>query len=161
MCTMTGSVGGQGSPAGSTTICSSAGLPGTHGLPINDPLGVAVAVPGTLHAMESQTPIRELTPFPVTLSGQPGDFTAILGSVVPDTSFQFDLQGQLLVAVPFLLMIMGTVPASGSLSQSLAFPDLGPGVESALLFTQPLFLGTDGSLTLGSPFTAIVLDGAF
>ena len=57
--------------------------------------------------------------------------------------------------------LVGTVPASGLLEITTAFPDLGPGVESATLFTQPLFLGTGGALTLGAPYTVTVLDSAF
>ncbi len=42
-----------------------------------------------------------------------------------------------------------------------AFQDLGPGVEAIQFFTQPLFVDTTGFVTLGSPFTAVVLDSAF
>lgn len=152
-----GGFGGSPSPFG----CTDTGDLGADGQAYDDPLGLTSPVPGTAHALTALSPVREFQPLDLDLVGDPGDLAAVLGAALPGTSWQPGANGQLLVGVPFQVRIVGTVPASGLLELTTAFPDLGPGVEHVTLFTQPLFLGTGGALTLGAPHTAVVLDSGF
>ena len=65
------------------------------------------------------------------------------------------------VLPPVFLAGLGVVGPSGTIEASLPAPELPAGLESAVLFTQPVHLGADTSVELSTPSAILVLDEAF
>ncbi len=78
--------------------------------------------------MQANSPLRELDSFTVDLVGEAGELAAVLASVGTDTSFQAGAQGQLLLAAPFQVRLIGTLPG-GELS--LGAPSTAVVLDSA------------------------------
>ena len=154
-----GGAGGPGALPG--PVCAAGGPAGSTGAALSTPSGSSVSIAGVAPALVAQTPIREFESFSVSLQGQPGSLAALLSSVSPASSWQPAALGQLLMDPSFSLRVVGPIPTGGSLDLVTAIPDLGPGIEGVRLFTQPLLAAPSGVLTLGSPFTAIVVDASF
>jgi hypothetical protein len=66
-----------------------------------------------------------------------------------------------LVALPALSIPLGAIPAGGSTSAGFTVQELGAGVESALLFLQPVLIAATGSIAVGTPAPLVLLDSSF
>ena len=143
-----GAVGACGQPAGSDAPA------------VVDASGGAAFFPGSARTGSVQSPVLSGTPATLTFDGLGGDLvflvaSPILGGAVPILSGPIALH----VGVPFLLLPLGTVPASGSLTVPLSAPSLPPGVESAHWFLQSA--GLAGGMTFDAgPSILTVLDPA-
>lgn len=158
---ITAAGGAGGAPSPDSLFCQGTGIGGATGAPLDVATANVTNLGGSAHAMQATSPLREFATFHLNLVGEPGELVAILASAGTDTLFEAGARGQFLLAAPFQVRLVGTLPGSGELDLLTAFPDLGPGVENVVLYTQPLFLAPGGELSLGAPFTAVVLDSAF
>jgi hypothetical protein len=102
----------------------------------------------------------------LVLQGVPGDSVELL--LGDDTAFQLStqlrgvstmLRARMGMAQPVLLL--GTLPASGSMTVNWNLGDLGSGVQDRVLHLQPAFTNPNGRVTLGTPQTLVLLDSAF
>jgi hypothetical protein len=62
---------------------------------------------------------------------------------------------------PMLVWVSGTADANGDFSDSITFPDLGPGVDGGLQFLQCICRDVVGNLYIGSNASVAVLDSSF
>jgi len=157
--TVAGGAGGQGGSSGFG--CFNPGIDGQVGANV---VGTSVVpVPGPHRTWASAVPVRELEPFVASVTATPGDWAALLWSAVPENAPVVGVPGQLLVSLgpPTNLRLLGVVPGGGVLALPAALPELGPGVESARVFTQLLVQAPGGELHLGAPLTLVALDAAF
>ena len=107
-------------------------------------------------------PLREFQSVNLSFHGAPGEQVYLLVGL--ETAVQWDplRLANLLIAPPqYRTLFLGTTNASGDLSKSLPFGDLGGTVQSQTYFLQPLFSGAGGAQQLGTPITLAVLDQAF
>lgn len=177
----TGTFGGNGG-SGFATWCSSilfrrlecsftggaAGLgPGGNGFP-----GAALewcpgtlprAFPGLARRLTATRVVRENGVATLQYDGQPGDQVEL--RVTYDTGFTLveGLRGVKLTRQPKpdLVLPVGTIGASGTLSVNWPLADLGAGVQSRIVFLQAVFTDTNGQSTLSSPAIVSVLDQSF
>lgn len=121
-----------------------------------------VVVAGTPRGFHMPVPAREGEPIELSFQGLPGDLAAVFFGLDSSTFWKAGFHGHLLLdfASPTVLVIFGTVPASGELIIPLAFDDLGPGLEAVLVPFQAAFRDTAGVVTLGPPVSQVIVDGA-
>src|SRR5678810_417015 len=103
-------------------------------------------------------PVREVASFPVTVQGRPGDRVYLYLS--SDTSFRYlpSARGVFLTQPSTPSVFLGTIGASGILSTTMSFPDLGPGVDSQNDYLQAAVQDATGSWTLTDLSSLVVLD---
>jgi hypothetical protein len=107
-------------------------------------------------------PLREMHSVNLTFHGAPGEQVYLLVGL--ETAVQWDplrLANFLIAPPQYRTLFMGTTNASGDLSKSPPFGDLGGTTQSRSYFLQPLFSGAGGAQQLGTPVTLAVLDSAF
>jgi hypothetical protein len=156
-CTEAAGTGG----AGGTDACGPGGMPGVDGSP-QRLTGTVDVFTGNARKLEMPTPVRESTPIPITLRGEPGE-TAYLG-MWGGARYLYSpsWSGVLLGAAPLIRRVrLGTIPASGVLDKHVALPDLGPGVEGTTYFFQAYFVSPSNVVTLASPAFVVALDSVF
>jgi hypothetical protein len=151
-----------------TTLAGGAGSTACGAEPVNGKSiesfgGVAEFLAGSAHGMTSAAPVREGQAIQATFNGVAGEcvFVAYAATDMPG-SYEPALAGPLLLGHPFVLLSLGTLPASGQIVYSTTLAELGPGVESVRLVSQPAFVDLAGAqVVLGAPSTIIGLDAAF
>lgn len=151
--------GAAGQLTGAPTGCF-----GQPGLAVSG--GSTVAIPQPALHVDVTSPIRELVPGSIVARAAPGDVVALYLSSQPAFSAPAGTIGLLLVqpAGTPRARVLGVVPPSGTLTVTIAWPELGPGVESGTRFLQVLRRGGSGgpgSVTLGGTVAVTVLDAAF
>jgi hypothetical protein len=107
--------------------------------------------------------VRDDDNIDVTLIGEPGDRVRVFFTLrrpIPPI-FLSVLDGPILVSPPLMRVSHGTLPASGMRSLSLPVGDLGPGVSSLVIYTQALFIGSQGELVMSEPTAVTLLDEGF
>jgi len=110
----------------------------------------------------AQNPLREFRSVSLSFHGAPGEQVYLLVGL--ETAVQWDplrLANFLIAPPQYRTLFVGTTNASGNLSRSLPFGDLGGATQSRTYFLQPLFSGAGGAQQLGTPVTLAVLDQAF
>jgi len=157
--TFMGGPGGQ--PGASVPSSCPEGQPGAAGPGLSG--SFAVEFPGLHRVLHAPSPVRELVPFPFTLSGEPGELTAILWSPETAHTSASPQSWPLLVSLspPAGLLMLGIIPPNGSLAMATTVPDLGAGVDSLRMFAQSIHQPSGGALTFGAPTAIVVLDASF
>jgi hypothetical protein len=108
---------------------------------------------------------RESTALALTIHGVAGDRAAL--AISRDTQFVFDplLQGVTLVGEPVPVatrfMILGTIPANGTLRTTLQLPAIPLTDPGRTLWLQLLTTSPSGASRVGSPLTVAVVDSSF
>jgi hypothetical protein len=156
-------VGGQRGVASCSIGC---GHDGNGGAPstVESPCVLDV-IPGFKRVLAAPTVVRELAPFTLSYQGQPGDEVGVFFGT--ETSFDYlpALNGVKMVATdhpPLIAAWLGIAdPITGRLSASLAFPDLGAGVQSKVVYLQAIAHTAQGTQLLGTPTALVVLDQSF
>ena len=121
----------------------------------------AILLPGESVVLVAPTHIREQTNLALEIAGTPGDLAWI--SLANDPLWVLDLthSGVLVQGPVARRLVLGTIPAGGTLQASLTFGALPGGVESQLLYFQALTRSSAGAITIGSPAVLTVLDASF
>jgi hypothetical protein len=170
--------GGQGGPAiqelgGAAVVVQDATLTGGPAGPGCPPGEVGEAVTlatGTLEMLASterthraSSPVRDDEAVVVSIAGQPGDMVWVFATPVPSTGVLKPFyDGVALVAPPLTRVGLGTLAASGTLVLTAPVGDLGPSVQSVVVYTQALFLdATSGRLVASEPTAVTLVDAAF
>ena len=79
----------------------------------------------------------------------------------PLASFVQALSGSILVAPPVLVLALGAIPPSGTLSATLPIGPLPAGVEALEFFGQSAYLDPSGAIVLGAASAVLLLDDSF
>lgn len=141
-------------------FCSSsypAGLPGVASVgPVNVLTGSARRLTATPVARETQT-------VTLTFTGVPGDRVELLRGDRPGFQYLAAARGVVLVqrTRPQLVQQLGTIGASGVLTQTFPVAELGAGVQSRLVWMQAAMIDGANQTTLSSPAAIVMLDSAF
>jgi hypothetical protein len=156
-------LGGQGGQWG----CGSfgCGQVGYDGLPTSVEAGSSLFVlTGSSRVLEAPTVVHEPPDtIRLTVHGIPGD--AVFVRISRQTKFVFILNQFGVGTIPDVpapvVLNLGVVPATGTLSRSIPSFPLGAGIDSRTYFLQPLVRATSGLRYLGTPSSLVVLDSAF
>lgn len=157
--TVTGGPGGAGGAAAQG--CGLAGGPaGVAGLPWS---GNVISLSALSRHVAMGTLVRELAPITVTLTGQPGDLVWLQIGGTPTWALDTAFSGVRLVSTAqrSTRIFLGTVPASGMITQTFVFPDMGPSVEARTNYVQALFRDASGANVLGTGEVFTLVDSAF
>lgn len=121
------------------------------------------ALPGPARSMKLDAPLQEGVAYAHDFQGAAGDSLFLAFSLRADHLSLPGTFGTLAVALPLTgpLQFLGVLPASGSLAAPGTGPVLAPGLEAARFELQPLFLSASAQSWLGTPASAVVIDGAF
>jgi len=141
--------GGPGAPAG-PAVTADAG-------------SAVVTVPGHAHSLTSTATPRTGETLTVSASGAQGDGVLLLVGTGPALAPLGPAGSLLLVdpTPPFLSVVLGLLPAGGTLQGSFLVPPLG-GAEAVELFLQDVYLEAASSAVRFGPGTApLLLDAAF
>ena len=159
-CALVGGAGGQ--PGASLPASCPDGSVGITGLALLT-TSFTLAMPGVHRALNAPVPMRELVPFPITLSGEPGELAGFILSTATAYANVTPQSFPLLVSfnASAQLFLVGALPPSGAITMNAAFPDLGIGVESVRLFMQSIHLPAGGFLTFGAPTALVAVDSSF
>lgn len=111
------------------------------------------------------TPIRrESQNLLVNVTGTAGDQVYMLMSPTPTSATYINQwQGMQLVnrGIPMHLMLLGTLPSTGTATFGIAGQDLGSGVDSRTMHLQLLVDSASGQRQLGGALTVLQLDSAY
>jgi len=149
---------GQG---GVSTFIKTECLDGADGVEINPDNAIFVEYPGGVPRFSATSPTREGALIDVKVASDADDLVTLMISTQTLPIWFDPLLGVVGVLPPIFLAPLGVVGIEGTLSASLPAPTLPAGLESAILFAQPIHLGLDASVELSTPSALILLDDAF
>lgn len=118
------------------------------------------ALPGTPATVVLSRVVREHQQAQLTLQDASGHFVALLVGFAPQFTYLEKFNGVLAVSATQVITI-GPVGGSGTLNFSVPVPELGAGVESLIVYVQPLTLDPQGNKILGVPSAMLMLDDSF
>ncbi len=153
-CTFQAGVGGQ--------ACFGLFPPGPNGSPTGG-AGQIFLFSAPSVTLASPLIARENTSLPLTIGGAPGGLAVLRIARMPGFQPVPSLRGVLLVQqpLPARMLILGTIPAGGTLLANLAVQDLGAGVASATYYLQALVMDAATGTTLGTGAALTVLDSLY
>lgn len=155
-----------GGTAGSFQSCGlGCGQPyyhGADGLPVQHTPAPTVLA-GTARPMTTRRVVREGIQVPFTYTGSAGEAIELRVSDGATLAWLPSARGTLVPrrrgASP--VQQVGTLPGSGTLTQTVTVGALAPGEQARRVFFQPLFIAPSGVATLGTPQALVILDSAF
>lgn len=130
---------------------------GTPGQPV---VGSAISLPGDYRSLTAASPVREGELSTSTYVGQPGDLVFGIWGVRQEPVFYQVFGGTVLPQV-LAAVLLGTIPAGGTLAFSLPLGQLPPGVDSLSLYSQAVILPASSPLILTNGTGVVILDDAF
>ena len=145
--------GSAGSPGGS------GGFAGAPGESIDVNAGSAVALAGSAHSFSSSSPAREGDSTQLSFGGEPGEIVLVAVSASQAHLALDAFAGNLVLGGPQVLLTMGVVPSTGSLTASVpvgAAPS--PFVLARNLHLQSIHVDTALSVWLGHASALTLLD---
>jgi hypothetical protein len=146
-----------------TPVAGGAGAPAGPAVSADGSSAVAT-VAGAAHGMTSTQTPRVGETLVVSASGAAGDGVLLLVGTGP-ALVPLGMAGSVLLvnpAPPLLSLVLGTVPAGGTLQGSFLVPSLGGGVESVLLVVQDVYLDASlGEVRFGPGTAPLLLDAGF
>ncbi|MBK7876192.1 MAG: hypothetical protein IPJ77_10625 [Planctomycetes bacterium] len=155
-CTFTpGNAGTGGAASSCGGLPSAAGLPG---LPI---AGASASIVDAPLALDTPTHVRAGQPIQLTVHGTPGDLVLLANSA--QTRWVFDplYEGVFLFGASARRTVLGTIPASGTLTYVLSTTLLPPGVLATHRVLQLVARHPSGQLELGGAAYVTILDPSF
>ena len=96
-------------------------------------------LPGPARGLLVESPLEADDAVTLLVSGQPGETAWLMSSIETDAVLFPQLRGVLLLGAPVDYMLLGVIPASGTLGVDVPPPPPSAG-DSLRLFLQPLFL---------------------
>ncbi len=146
-CTFVGGAGGAPDP-----VCPA----GLAGAPV---AGALTTLEGNARHFAVTPVVRETQSATLQIDGEPGDVMLLAVGLAQDTTPDFAfLNGTRLIS-PLLLVPLGTVPPSGTLTLPVPFGSLGSGVDALVLFGQSVHLAPPKAF-LGPGSVLAVVDAA-
>jgi len=118
------------------------------------------ALPGTPATVVLSRVVREGQSASLTLQNAGGHYVALLIGYAPQFTYLEKFNGVLAVSASQVIDI-GTLPGPGSVTFSVTVPQLGAGVDSLIVYVQPLSLDPQGHKVLGVPSAMLMLDNSF
>ena len=118
------------------------------------------ALPGTPATVVLSRVVREGQSAQLTVQDASGHYVALLVGFAPQFTYLEKFSGVLVVSATQVIEI-GTLPGPGSITFSVPVPQLGAGVESLIVYVQPLTLDPQGHKVLGAPSAMLMLDDSF
>jgi hypothetical protein len=152
--------GGMGGPGSCSIGCGHDGQNGAAST--IDASSALNSLAASKRVLEAPLVVRELSPFPLRIRGQPGDEVGVI--VGTRTAFELMplLNGVELVATDRDPVWLGHADSmTGLFSTNLSFPDLGSGVQSSTYYMQVIARSPHGAHILGTPIGVTVLDSSF
>lgn len=148
-CECTGGDGGLGDP-----------YKGPDGSPIKVMDGTHMPLSGSSYSFGTSVPVREKEYLKIMCMGEAFSDAYMFLSFNLDTLFVPSLKGQWLLGLsPIPTFIpLGRISHTGFLNLSMLVPDMGPGIDGAAFYLQSIFSDPGGQVTLGSSWTAVILD---
>ncbi|MEO0649479.1 MAG: hypothetical protein AAFZ65_02225 [Planctomycetota bacterium] len=130
---------------------------------IDQSAGTVSTIGGTSRSFAATAVAREGQTVTVTWTGAPGDSAILNIGTRTDTTFYPAFSGTGLAELPLVsLQAVGSLPASVELSLDFVAPQLQPGVESVLLFSQGrFFVPSTGEIRVGDGSMTLLLDSVF
>ena len=129
--------------------------------PIADDLPPATLLPGPARSYHADATVREGQPLSLTVDGEPGDFVFVFASKTPLSSTLPIYSGALMMAPSNAPLFLGALPPSGTLQTSVTMPQLPPGVEGSVFYSQAVFFEeVGGTPILGPASMVVLLDGS-
>ncbi|HYN64368.1 MAG TPA: hypothetical protein VES36_07175 [Candidatus Limnocylindrales bacterium] len=117
-------------------------------------------LPGSPATVVLSRVVREGQSAQLTLQNASGHYVALLIGFAPQFTYLEKFSGVLVVSASSVIGI-GTLPGPGSVTFSATVPELAAGVESLIVYVQPLSLDPQGHKVLGSPSAMLMLDDSF
>jgi len=117
-------------------------------------------LPGTPATVVLSRVVREGQIAQLTLQNASGHYVALLIGYAPQFTYLEKFNGALVVSASTVIDL-GTLPGPGSITFSATVPQLGAGVESLIVYVQPLTLDPQGHKVLGVPSAMLMLDASF
>ena len=117
-------------------------------------------LPGTPATVVLSRVVREGQSAQLTLQNAGGHYVALLIGFAPQFTYLEKFSGVLVVSASQVITL-GTLPGPGSVTFSAPVPQLGAGVESLIVYVQPLTLDPQGHKVLGVPSAMLMLDDSF
>ncbi len=141
-------------PAQSTCFLGIGG-DGVPGQAVHVLSGTAQSLDGTAVTLSVPSPLREQELLTVTLSGPPGTPAILIAS--PDSGVLTigAVSGPLLTGVPLLVVPLGALPPSGSLTLKARVPELGAAVQAFSWTLQAITI--EGGQRIAGPATSLLL----
>lgn len=124
-------------------------------------VGAVTNVAGARRALEAPAPVREGSPYSLTVRGEPGDRVILVTSARTRWSFEPLFSGVVLYGPGVRRHPMGMIGASGVLTANFTAPTLPAGVDATLLHMQAICVDTNGSPRLSGPVTEVFFGSSF
>jgi hypothetical protein len=164
--------GGASALVSETTLFGGAGGAG-GGLCAEGAAGAETDAPGAIsfnpfgypRGLESPSPLREGETFVLSFNGIPDEFAFAAWSLAPDFLALPEFAAVLGVGAPLEIFAVGYVQGGGAVPLTLSATELGAGIESAVIYAQPIyyapFFPPGAEWSLGAPSAIVVLDRSF
>ena len=130
-------------------------------MPLGDPpilafVGTTVTLPGSSRDMTLTSPVRSGQPLTLEFTGAPGDLAWVFAGLAPAGIPAPQFKGALLVGEPSLLLLLGSLPASGVLTLTAPAASFPPALDSLQVAVQAAFAAGGGAI-LSDPARLILL----
>lgn len=139
------------------------GGPACNPGPPGDPSLVEAGTIGTFapkaRRYDIPSPVREGTNGTITLSGDPGELVWLFFSAVQSPAFSSLWKGTLLPGVPQLVIFVGALPASGTVTFNVVVP-VDPSTVCVSLIEQALYHQPSTGFVASNPRLGVVLDAS-
>ena len=117
--------------------------------------------PGSAYGYRADSPVRYGQTMDLIYRGGAGDLVWLFAGLTPEATWMPALQSTLALELSQAWWTLrGVLPANGFRAESVTVPSFA-GMASVSVYTQPMFLASDGQLTLGPASAALLLDPAY
>lgn len=132
---------------------------GVDGVALEVVGGTVTTITDTLRRFEVGVPVHEGTSAQNVIEGVPGELVVLLVAFTPDAAIFPGLGGALAGAPPYLAVVLGSIPASGTLAFAVpvATGSLPASIEGIDVYEQVLVAGAQGFGLLGTPTVVTVV----
>ncbi|HEX5011279.1 MAG TPA: hypothetical protein VFY71_12850 [Planctomycetota bacterium] len=152
---VTAAGGAAGVYVGSTDCSSGSTADGAPGFGVQVSSGAVQELSGTPIQLHVASPVREQQVLTASVSGPAGLPVILLASPTFGKLSLVAVSGPLLTGIPQLVLPLGPLPASGTLSLQAAVPELGAGLQFASWTLQVISI--EGGQRIAGPATSLLL----
>jgi hypothetical protein len=147
--------GATGVYMGSTACSSGSTADGAPGFGVEVWSGAVQELPGTPVQLHVPSPVREQQVLTASVSGPPGLPVILLAGPEFGALSLAAVSGPLLTGIPQLVLPLGPLPASGTLTLQAAVPELGAGLQFASWTLQVVTI--ENGQHIAGPATSVLL----
>jgi len=137
-------------------------IEGDDGPDLRNDTGNATELPGALRRLAIASPVRENEELTEVFTGLEDEFVVVgISPMVRLGDFVFDWRGIFYPGEPNYITQRGFVPQGGVRTTTTEIRELGPGVDSLVLYVQAAFFDmTTGESNLSAPTVVVLVDEA-